>query len=555
MKTAVSAIYILIKTTNQKLVAILRRRHLKCDETKPICARCRALNMACSYRLAPQFTVLTAGIHMGWLLAKQPSCPTTPSNIASSSITWQERRLAHLFRTELVAGVSGPFDTSFWTVHLLQAAQHYPALWYAATTFTAMYQQHHYRQNDATIGGWYRVALENYNKCIKYLLVLDTRSGSALSTNDKAALLAATLLLAAVCSLCNDHREAFIHIRNGLQLYQKWNLSSSANQTNPNSDSQATLLPIQSLVTLLRRIDRQIVTFNSFTTKPILPDESHLLVTDLGAAFASVTEAEVAFGHIHSAFYQGVASQMDNPQSATNISSIETEDEALIPMPGSYGANFNTDSQYQCRVAFGSWQAKLKDLIKTITPQSSVQDQEGILILQIHELSLYIALHADLAVLDPSEIELACDMFHPEIEQIINLSRNLCAHVAKYGTSFSFAQSVSETLWGLGQRCRDAKLRRQAIEVLRMWPMRELIWDPRIAAAVVEAVMIEEESAVSREADKGWCKCIAGEFICLGHRVMHNGLSFVDAKTIGLTLTSVNNVQNSEEGKYILIRI
>lgn len=414
-------------------------------------------------------------------------------------------------------------------VNLLQAVHKHPVLWYAANAVTAMYQRYNCKERTPEAmmmrNELYKLSLLDYNKCIKYFV--SSYHTKVLTLEEKTVILTTTALLTALCSLSGDFNEAYIHTKNGLELFRKWEIREQKDFDDDSKDHQ--VLPIDSLVALFTRIGNATVHYNWSIGTVVRKGKPELS----RVPFDDITEAYVSFEAIVNGML-GVLMSNDGMN-------------AIWPCVSSYHAY---------RAAFMLWEGKFEHFIAQLDRQCDWKETAGILTLQVRRHSLHIATHIEYVTADLSRLPLAWDMFITKFRKIIRVARQLYQHLMENrDVTFSFAPAAIEALSLVGMNCRDRVIRREAIQLLKTWPSTELLIDPRVTAAVVEAVMLKEEAGITRDFDRNWCECIAGGFICLGHRARHTGLRFTKRGTASFTLMNVNDMQTRGPGSENCIQI
>lgn len=439
----------------------------------------------------------------------------------------------HFFRTHVAAQAAGAFDLSFWTVDLMQATLLHPAIWHATAAVAAMHKRYSIpftADAQAARDRHYSLALNQYNASIRHLVGIAGCEGDP-SPVDKEALLMASVLFTGLCSLRGDHRQAFVHMRNGLRLFHQWRPWESRSQPR----APGGVLPIDSLITLFNRLDSQALNLMDDAMRATWEPNVYPRQT-LTTPFTSATEAYFEFELL----FNGLLELMQRRE----FLSMEIVPNPLHKVRDSYRGSFHV------------WAAKFSNF--QASPFVKPADENAILSLRIWQLTAQIALD-----LDVTNIGMCWDEFHAQFERIVDLTEQLLGN--QYAGSqadarprapvFSFAAQTCEPLYLVAESCRNSVTRRRAIELLRRWPRREGLWDSVLAATVGEAIMLREESGA--EADRlcgGDCECVKGVYICAGHRVLDTDLEFFEEGHGSIMLKTVNDVRHGKPGQTLHLR-
>ena len=493
---------------------------MKCDEAKPACKRCTTTGRRCD-----GYTTL---------LLPQPD----PCAAPTPCTTWSERRMFFFFRTETASRVAGPFDQSFWTVDLLRATAVHPAIWHASIAVAAMYKRYTIPAGEATAAlrsGLYEFALAQYNASISGLVgVAGAEEGPGPDGRD--VILATSVLYSGLCSLRGDPKEAFLHMRSGLGLFRQWRHWERKGRRGA---GRGGVLPVDSIITLFNRFESQSLNLLDDASRIEWEGHDDIPRDPSPTPFASVTEAYFEF--------ELTLNGLVDLRQRHDLVSVPSRPRPL------------GESRVAFRGALEAWKRKFEAL----WPLLRDSEMEAALTLRIRQIAFEIALGVDAECW-----ELGWDEFLPQHRQIVELSRQLLEEYHPLSSSgagggdgyggggcasmFSFAASVSEPLYITASSCRDGAVRREAIELLRLWPRRECLWDSVLAASLAESIMLLEESAVGNLRDVSEeCYCAEGLFICHGHRVADAKLELLGEGVGMVTLRTVNDVVGERRGQVI----
>ena len=230
-----------------------RIRHVKCDEQKPSCFRCRSTGRKCD----------------GYLSIGSGTVCSTPGPLALSVQSTnfpgneRDRRSFDFFRNRTTQHLSGYIETRFWDQTVLQASHFEPAVRHAAIALGSLHENIHlWKRPDhcasvTDVDGSF--SLRHYINAIiclrKLLPAPDSRS------------IELTLVCSAICIcfevLRGNDLSAYAHLKNALKIIS----SGQGQRTRPRLGneifSQATAAPFDDgLVQVFVRLDFQASLFS-----------------------------------------------------------------------------------------------------------------------------------------------------------------------------------------------------------------------------------------------------------------------------------------------------
>lgn len=510
----------------RKVLIASRKRRVKCDETKPECKRCFATKNTCIYEqiewqtddqtASSRSSPSSASSVIRIPIAYQPGHAIAPSEVAASR---RELQMFDVFRTEIIGGVGSPFDYTFWTTDVLQAASKYPAVWHSCLALGAMHRQRETPFNSRAIKNTktelYNFALQHYNMSIHKILLLTKQKSHTYA--ERETLLMTAVLFAGFCSLQQNLQQAIIHATNGVQLFYRWGMRGEAQVAHRKG-----ILDVEHLSALFDCMELQLTnrlgnvnalsTINPDTVPNCSPKEFDVIAD-------AFLELQPLLGSLLQAgFYSGYPAHIPRPAPLTNW--------------------FHSGAREWFKFMEKYERFKLDYMAK------ENPDMGGIKVLDILCLGGSVFIRANLA---PDE--LVWDQFRKDFKWMVDQTEELVAildynPVAKETLGppgFSFSSFRCGILSFIGSYCREFDLRRRIISLLRGSEKQEGLWNSRCIAAICETRMTLEEEAVLREDPDGpiECDCVYGSFICNDHRIAHSELVFDSAGQPNLKLTTV----------------
>lgn len=399
-------------------------------------------------------------------------------------------------RTFVFSDVAGAYEQDFWTVDAVRAAQTYPPVWHAGLALTEMYRSiaDTGRANGANSPRQMR-AMEQYGHAVRS--ILDVTRQTEISLADKEAVLLSSILLIGFCCLQNNTQTKVAHVRNALQIFNKWRIW----ETFGVGSQRGNIVNMGSLVRQFQRFEVQ----GAVSGQQGLEHDGNIreaVVRSYSSSFTSITAAFTEFFQLSLPFLIAI-------EAAAAAGRENRPAPAIV---------------YAIRQLFTGWKTKFKSLSESEHRQSN--EEECFLTLEIWSIAIEICLF--LHRTGDADDELMYDVWNPAFNRMVSVAEELFTLMAKAGQArqarlflqpFSFTTSVCEamgTIW----RCRDGIIRRRAILLLRKWPYEDGITDPGLLASCIEArMLVEEEGFLCDDSMRPeGCACIAPVYICALHR-------------------------------------
>lgn len=124
--------------------------------------------------------------------------------------------------------------------------------------------------------------------------------------------------------------------------------------------------------------------------------------------------------------------------------------------------------------------------------------------LRMHQLHNQISIEVSTRHMS-TEDQMFWDDYCPRYEQIIDLAKAVLAaektgsNQANRNASFSLDLVTIGPIFEIARRCRDPRIRRRAVDVMRSCHRREGMWDSELALLIIERVIeIEEDGIVAQ---------------------------------------------------------
>ncbi|KAL2023905.1 hypothetical protein VTK56DRAFT_682 [Thermocarpiscus australiensis] len=443
----------------------------------------------------------------------------------------QEGQYFQLFREQTASELSGFFDSAFWTRSVLQECHSAPAIRHAVVALGALYKTLEKSNEsppaspeadrdpaDAAPRHW-EMAIRQYSYACNELVKAD-----AVDTTTHRTSLMASVLLACFDSFVGDHKQAIHQIQAGLVLLERLRaerrraFSPSAGEPVEEELTQMfTRLAIQAksydmafhfpqpyVVRLTSPSQGQEPSSpSSDASSPICIDPDH----PIPDRFASVMEARVAWDRLCERMFRFTETMFAHAQNGV-----------MGVLPTSlqhYGISFKKDIE--------AWSHAFEHILASRTaPGVSSQEKAAIAVLKMFQVMGKI-----LFLMTFSDSEMHFDHFIPYFKTIVDLAIEvvgdeerraaarrcpdpaLCPHQHRcepdiFGgreyaarhikPSFSADLGIVPPLYVVATKCREPRIRRQAIQLLRSSARREGMWDSELTARIGMWIAgIEEE--------------------------------------------------------------
>ncbi|KAL9116215.1 MAG: hypothetical protein Q9227_000586 [Pyrenula ochraceoflavens] len=425
-----------------------KARHLKCDESKPICCRCAKSGRKCLY----------------------DSTRSIPFEVFDDPA---ERKLFQHFREKTINQWSGLDDYQFWNGPITQASLSHPEIRHVITAIAARHEgidKGLTKENGLDESPEYAAAVEQSNKAIA--LLRDPCS------NLPIGVLIISCVLFTIFESLQDDQIPIRYIKNAMDLVKS--LSTHAHGT-PSTEEMIFLRA--EIFPMLARICQRFYTGldQPFALRVYLSTTPRktLMEPDMPSCFSSLLEAN---------------SYLDKYRTWAHMN---TSRPLLAGKPV-----FGPEAQLRLDRLTQEWNKALDaSLGQTKSFPSSVlmsQFRRDVALLKAHQKFILLRLHATTLA-----TEAAYDSLYTDLREMITLyqlslrdgSEQSLQPCYQRPYNFGLSSGVIEPLFFAATRCRDPTLRREAIDLLRISSIpREGIWDPMVMSLLAEAVMdLEEE--------------------------------------------------------------
>ena len=431
-----------------------KRRHLKCDERRPVCLRCEKVKLECSYELS-----------------RSPS-PETPTELSTyGGRNTNEVVAVRNFIKYLGPELAGCFPDSVWCSTLPRIAQHEAVIWDSIVAVSTL-------STSIRLGQSPGLALRHYDKAVQALRQRLTSPGKSQRSYRDVVLLACLLFTIFEC-LQNNIRNALQHMIAGMQLLRQW-------EPDETDDGQEAYLSRAALEPFFMNLDSQAIQmapvgFRDYGSSPAIdqPPRPHY------TSFESIEEAHLALNRIFNRMSHW--SQWIPPSVATS--------------PGPDSKWLKLEEQL-LGIQLAEWDEAFSPLLRA-------SDTAALLPL-VQRTVIQIFYNKDI----DGRSEMEWDKYMPQFEKAVQYAEAYMQTIKSPSSSSSAAEvdpapkrpvfttstDMVLSLFLITSRCRNPLIRRRALAILKSYNRKEALWDSSQAARVCERVIeIEENSTLEDE--------------------------------------------------------
>lgn len=368
-----------------------------------------------------------------------------------------------------------PSDVEFWKTLIPQLSEHEPAIRYAAIAIGAFLMQLRSIQGLADADAPSKTALTYYNKSIQELV-------SPSSGVKKETALVSNVLFTCLECLQGHDAEALSLFHQGRRMFEEyWDSFYGSVPPSPITDG------VRHLLSRLRVLALLYGPAMADYPSPITGTPASTPST----SFDSYEEARTALfyltGDIHELICEGSKAKLSHMPQAAILSLLQLERDAL-----------------QARLH--EWKTRFWALLEPAQySEGNMGDQIAVLTLQCFYVIVSTWLACSLAV-----DESAYDVYLPSFRRLVSISETVIELLHKSNLKeqpFSLEIGLIAPLYLTVRKCRDPKLRRAALDLIRRGRRQEGLWEAKQMAAILQRVVEIEESGLSPGDD--WPKEVA----------------------------------------------
>jgi hypothetical protein len=427
---------------------------VKCDEEKPFCKRCTTTGRKCDGYTNP---------------AEQNQQPKGTESLSVALVTGVstdafERRTFDFFRSRTAPTVSGYFQDPVWDRIVLQLSHSEPAVRHAVNALGALHEQKSIAGSSGTNSSLVKATypIHQYSKALNAMQDL-MKSGTASMD--------IVLLCALICIHFEALREAFVpclmHVENAIQLLNANNGTFDARKVNPSLVRAIMRMDLQGTMYIGSRVPG--LPFFTAATDNVLPTTLH-----------DLTQARDLVNTWTSRLYHFMRTVADDHR-FRNVGNLALEHIAKAQ---------------ELEAIFMEFDRLLWEYMHKPSAKFSTREQHGLGMLRsrvkMNRIQASTCLYTEASRYDP---------FLSEFDDILTICLYIMGsdNADKKFFSVSLDEGLVQPLFFIATRCRDGRIRQQALVQLRKLPSQEGIWHVETTLRTAEVCVAFEEADCGKE--------------------------------------------------------
>ncbi|KAM0554831.1 hypothetical protein ACHAPJ_006564 [Fusarium lateritium] len=426
-----------------------KTRRVKCDEAKPICRRCAIGCRKCEYN-----TARSAPPRRGVITVYVPPTQTQPVSIVND-------RGLDFFQRNVATKLDGQFNSTFWSRLVLQLSHSEPSIRHAVSAISTIY--HDIEESTRHPVGYVSA---NPNARKEWNLAIRSLSDRIQAYPDSALVpLVCCLLFTCIEFLKGNIESSLFHAQNGFSILATLHHNDTTTETEPN------MPPID-----LKAIEEYIV-----------PMFSGLNVLCLLAGISTPP--------IHVPHDDGDAPRQDLAHSRRSLLIVSDQcirfiGEAILKADAFQIDMDDLVEQAKLQLRLDEWRNQLYELVERMRAAGRLVKQEALYLLLVHYKVVYIWLRVCTVA-----AETATDAYHTDFEELVHYAEQITKLSVETATPqlLSFDIQILGPLYYAILKCRYPATRRRALELLRLAPQREGLWNAHHAYVTATRIIELEE--------------------------------------------------------------
>ncbi|RFU28313.1 hypothetical protein B7463_g8024, partial [Scytalidium lignicola] len=447
-------------------------RHLKCDEEKPSCRQCISDGVKCDGYKPPQ-------------PAKPRKTAATSTSVGVVTPLAAQKRLLpnpgcyelKLYQRYVAPKLSSYSDAGFWNVLIPQMSQTEPAIRHAVAAICAVYR------DIESIRSYSKLSVLRPNPlAIKEASQAMQSLSQRINSDPSSSLvpLVACLLFTCLELLCGNFETAIVHMASGFRIFNSLRSAELAGRSHQQIADMNTIekevAPMFQHLSVLCLLFGQTHAFDT---------TGHVATTEF-ATFTSLENARLNLFELFSQVFRfiKVASNKADKGSIDVVDLIEK-------------VKFERRLQH--------WYSCMEQYVETTAKLGRHVNENTVNILRLHHHTILVWLSVCLSV-DGADLDLHTSNFEEIVRLCESLARDSPSKHNSPGSTttslpqipgynkFSFGMGMIPSLYWVARECRDATIRKKALDLLLKAPLRESLWDAHVFSKIAERARAIEES-------------------------------------------------------------
>ncbi|OHE94875.1 hypothetical protein CORC01_09794 [Colletotrichum orchidophilum] len=433
-----------------------KARRVKCDEAKPICRRCAVGSRKCEYQVAhaapPRRNVITVYL---------PPTQTQP-------VFFENCSGLDFFHTKIAALLDGQFDSDFWRKLVPQLSHSEPSIRHAVSAVSVIY-----RDVESSLRHPAGYVKANPEAQREWKLAVKSLS-ARIQTNPNSNLvpLVCCLLFTCIEFLRGDADSSMLHIHNGFNMLAPLrHNSSAARYPGPESFTD----DLKAIENHVRPMFSRLGILSCLSGRITPPLYSHLPEED--SPHKDFEEARRRLFDIADTCVRFI--NQVTPKADTLLVGIDD----LV-------------EQAKLHMRLVTWRVQLDDLLKRMQAGGNPANPDALNILLVN----YKAVSIWTRVCTTSQ-ETDTDSYQPDFDELVHYAEQVIRPGQKKAEPLllSFDVQLLAPLFYAALKCRHSTIRRRALEMLRLAPRREGLWNAHHAYLTAKRIIELEEEHIDEQ--------------------------------------------------------
>lgn len=456
--------------------ATCKKRHVKCDENRPICHTCQRARRLCIYELSPSYAprpesstdqkripaIPAAWEVYAFATKLGPSCNLSPYGTHEISEISALKNFTACIGKEL----SGHFADHVWCHIVPQVAQHEPSIWHAIVAINILNSSIRRGQKDQGNASTPQTAIQQYSKAIQELNVV-IASGERARCQD--VVLLSCVLFAIFECLQSHYRSTLRHIAGGLKLLAEWRNNTNSNDRphSPRYFDHAMVQPI------FLSLDSQAVQLGAVVFREHLLHQAVFDELNIPTSFSSIQEAHISLIHLFN-----------------RISHWDIWIQPEVNSDDKPEAEWMTSEEEKIRDQLAAWDSAFRILPSYVEP--------AILLLLLQRTMIQVLWNKDTIRSNEMGWDQHNALFLEAVEYAeayVEMTTFECQKDSAQGrrSILTMTEDIVLPLYCISAKCRHSGIRRRALKMLKACNRKEGVWDSNDCALIAEKMIAFEE--------------------------------------------------------------
>ncbi|GKZ30867.1 hypothetical protein AbraIFM66950_010505 [Aspergillus brasiliensis] len=475
-------------------------RRVKCDEGRPACKRCVSTGRVCDgYGIWNEQRKATLGGNPGVPRVFQTLLSSYNAPVPIPHSACAERKCMEWFTQCTIFKIGGVFPSQFWGRTVVQALSQEPAVRHAVLALASTHRYRAQRRDKSSSVASYlseheKFTLQHYNKAIGCLQA-ELRRNSKRAESMRVALITC-MVFVALELMRGQYRTSYTHLQHGLKLVKEIQRLSGASRAKKVLVRTSSQTNEDDVIEVFSRLGVHYALLGHGTEYANLGYD--IQPRHLPYQFRSIEQAR-----------QHLDILLARAQCLVEmVRYIETDMCVAIQ-----GHEQFLESQWRLEKDLTIWLDVYGLSLGQFSAQELIHTLARRLLEMYHTMAL-IMVKTCIPWDDETAFDLQTDRFTSIIREAVGICQALRTTYPDFptggtslncplGMAFTMDIGFIQPLYYTALKCRIPQIRRHAIELLRLAPHREGIWNGILTARIAEEVVAHEEQNIDASLTSG----------------------------------------------------